>query len=128
MSSHDRKDSEHPDCKKDGPTTPETPAMRQQRKAKESENQDEALQETFPASDPVSPFIPAKVPEAKSPSEVENHRVTHEGRSYDIRDIRRRMDPVLAIGIQHETGNDQDFFEAYLIAHANKYGERFQVS
>ncbi|MDF4003531.1 hypothetical protein P3W33_09030 [Luteibacter sp. PPL552] len=25
--------------------------------------QDEALEETFPASDPVSPFIPAKAPE-----------------------------------------------------------------
>ncbi len=25
-------------------------------------NQDEALEETFPASDPVSPFVPAKAP------------------------------------------------------------------
>ena len=25
-----------------------------------SDNQDEALEETFPASDPVSPFIPAR--------------------------------------------------------------------
>jgi hypothetical protein len=27
------------------------------------ENQDEALEETFPASDPVAPFIPAPCPE-----------------------------------------------------------------
>ncbi|MCW1776765.1 hypothetical protein NB693_20285 [Pantoea ananatis] len=27
-------------------------------------NQDEALEETFPASDPVSPFVPAKAPKA----------------------------------------------------------------
>ena len=32
------------------------------RKAHESDNQDEALEETFPASDPTSPFVPAKIP------------------------------------------------------------------
>lgn len=55
--------------RKDPPATPrkpeaeETPAQRQARKQRESRNQDEALEETFPASDPVSPFIPAKRPE-----------------------------------------------------------------
>lgn len=46
------------------PHTParETPAGKRERKAKESENLDAALEETFPASDPVSPFIPAKPP------------------------------------------------------------------
>jgi len=39
---------------------PEHPARRAQRKQKESANLDQALKETFPASDPVSPFIPAK--------------------------------------------------------------------
>jgi len=38
----------------------ETPQQRQDRKDRESSNQDEALEETFPASDPVSPFVPAK--------------------------------------------------------------------
>lgn len=33
------------------------------RKQHESEDLDEALEETFPASDPVSPFIPAKSPD-----------------------------------------------------------------
>jgi len=42
---------------------PETGTQRQQRKAHESANQDEALEETFPASDPVSPFVPAKAPD-----------------------------------------------------------------
>ena len=37
----------------------ETPEQRALRKQHESENQDEALEETFPASDPVSPFVPA---------------------------------------------------------------------
>lgn len=41
---------------------PETPEHRQNRKQHESDNQDEALDETFPASDPASPFIPAKTP------------------------------------------------------------------
>ena len=41
----------------------ETEAQRRERKRHESENHDEALQETFPASDPVSPFVPAKAPD-----------------------------------------------------------------
>ena len=60
MTSQDRKDINCPD---DGPRAAESEGERRQRKAKESENQDEALEETFPASDPVSPFIPAKPPE-----------------------------------------------------------------
>lgn len=42
--------------------SPEPDNEREQRKQHESQNQDEALEETFPASDPVSPFIPAKAP------------------------------------------------------------------
>jgi len=61
MTSHDRKDIQHPDCAK--PQRPETENERQGRKAHESELTDEAVEETFPASDPVSPFIPAKTPE-----------------------------------------------------------------
>lgn len=38
----------------------ETRVQREERKSHASDNQDEALDETFPASDPVSPFIPAK--------------------------------------------------------------------
>jgi len=68
MSHHDRKDPEHPDHR-DLPGKPETAKARQQRKDRESRNQDEALEETFPASDPVSPFIPAKMPTSESASE-----------------------------------------------------------
>lgn len=57
--SRDRKDPPAAPCK---PAPPETPVQRQARKRRESRNQDEALEETFPASDPVSPFIPAKRP------------------------------------------------------------------
>jgi hypothetical protein len=60
MSSKDRKDVPHPHDHQ--PAQVETPAEREARKKKESENHEEALEETFPASDPVSPFIPAKPP------------------------------------------------------------------
>jgi hypothetical protein len=54
---HDRKDLPPP-CESPAAAR-ETPAERAQRKQHESDNQDEALEETFPASDPVSPFVPA---------------------------------------------------------------------
>lgn len=56
----DRKDPPAPDENLD---CDESPVKRRERKEHESENQDQALKETFPASDPVSPFIPAKAPE-----------------------------------------------------------------
>lgn len=58
MAKHDRKDPDHPS---DRPAQEkESQAERNRRKHAESENQDHSLEETFPASDPVSPFIPAK--------------------------------------------------------------------
>jgi hypothetical protein len=60
MADDDSKDTRRPSHKK---PRRESPAERQQRKRHESDNQDEALEETFPASDPVSPFVPAKPPE-----------------------------------------------------------------
>ncbi|GHH60293.1 MULTISPECIES: hypothetical protein [Gammaproteobacteria] len=57
--SRDRKDPpERP-----GAGSREDPEQRARRKQHESENQDEALEETFPASDPTSPFVPAKAPD-----------------------------------------------------------------
>lgn len=121
MSSHDRKDIPHP-VGHDAPAEAEAVQAREQRKARENHNQDEALEETFPASDPVSPFIPAKMPE----SGEERHNVTFEGESYDLDELRDRMDVDLVAGIG-PTENDQEFFDAYLLAHASKYGERFEV-
>ena len=60
MAGQDRKDPPidgNKGC--DAPAAPPTPAQ----KAHENELQDEALEETFPASDPVSPFIPARCPD-----------------------------------------------------------------
>jgi len=64
MSTRDRKDLPLPDT---GPCAPETEEQRARRKQHESDNQDEALEETFPASDPVSPFVPAKPPDCLAP-------------------------------------------------------------
>lgn len=55
-SNRDRKDP--PDA--DTPSQQESAEQRAHRKRKESANMDQALEETFPASDPVSPFVPAK--------------------------------------------------------------------
>jgi hypothetical protein len=52
-------------------TREETPAQQQHRKARAERNHEEALEETFPASDPISPFVPAKPPlEEPSPDGV----------------------------------------------------------
>jgi hypothetical protein len=61
---HDRKDLPPP--LESTPAQPESPAERARRKLHESDNVDEALEETFPASDPVSPFVPA-VPRGSEP-------------------------------------------------------------
>jgi len=54
----------HADRKEPGskPHPAESDAQRRRRKSHESDNLDEAVNETFPASDPVSPFVPAKPP------------------------------------------------------------------
>jgi hypothetical protein len=57
MTAGDRKDLSHP---AEAQNPPETSEEREQRKARESSNLDQSLEETFPSSDPVSPFIPAK--------------------------------------------------------------------
>lgn len=53
----DAKDPPPADC---GRPRLETPPMRRERKQHADENLEEALVETFPASDPISPFVPAK--------------------------------------------------------------------
>ena len=59
MATRDRKDPPEPGCN----PVEETELQRKVRKQHESRNQDQALEETFPASDPVSPFVPAKLPD-----------------------------------------------------------------
>lgn len=61
--SQDRKDPPFDPKGKPATSKPEDAREREKRKQHESENQDQALEETFPASDPVSPFVPAKAPD-----------------------------------------------------------------
>ena len=56
---HDQ-DAKDPPLPGSGTLIPENPLMRARRKLHADDNLDEALDETFPASDPVSPFVPAK--------------------------------------------------------------------
>jgi hypothetical protein len=67
MANKDRKDLPHPD--QHGAPPSESEHDRIKRKEKESAALDEALTETFPTSDPVSPFVPAV---ASEPAENEN--------------------------------------------------------
>lgn len=62
MSGSDRKDSFRPADQKKDSTKVESAEERAVRKRKESDNLDESLDETFPGSDPVSPFVPAPIP------------------------------------------------------------------
>jgi hypothetical protein len=62
------------------PPAKETPEQKHRRKRKESENLDDALEETFPASDPVSPFIPAKPPSAHAGDDAERNASAHGAR------------------------------------------------
>ncbi len=60
-SSHGYRDRKDP-TGAPAPGRRENEDQRRERKEHASDNQDEALEETFPASDPTSPFVPAKVP------------------------------------------------------------------
>jgi len=62
MSPRDRKDSAHPRDDAAG-TGVETAAEKARRKRHESDNLDEALEESSDCSDPISPFVPAKAPD-----------------------------------------------------------------
>jgi hypothetical protein len=45
---------------RDGHGRPADSPQERKQRGHTSENLDEALEETFPASDPISPFVPAK--------------------------------------------------------------------
>lgn len=60
----DQKDLPHPDteAQRPDPVSPLQATLHNRR------NHDEALQETFPASDPISPFVAAPTPEEQDKS------------------------------------------------------------
>jgi hypothetical protein len=133
MSASDRKDISHPGNLP--PSAAETAEQRKQRKHRESSNQDEALEETFPASDPVSPFIPARAPEPDRSTQPNRDatagerrmgKIIYDDKDYELESLRERMDKDL-VGKIDSSFSDQEFFDTYLTAHNEKYGERFVV-
>lgn len=57
------REAQHPNSPAGGDANPGNQNEKKPGKAHLDENQDEALEETFPASDPTSPFVPAKRPD-----------------------------------------------------------------
>ena len=53
-------------------------------------------------------------------------KIVYDGKHYELEPLRERMDQDL-VGDIDESYNDQQFFDSYLIAHNDKYGERFKV-
>jgi len=64
---------------------------------------------------------------AQLPTESDMSTVTYDDQTFDIDEVRDRMDPDLIAQIEGTVDTDQDFFESYLIAHNEKYGKRFTV-
>ncbi len=63
MTQRDRKDLPHPDDEAPSEVSKESPSETRRRKQHESDNLDQALEETSDCSDPISPFVPAKAPD-----------------------------------------------------------------
>jgi hypothetical protein len=55
-------------------------------------------------------------------------KISYDGQSFDMEELRRGMDHDLVADLDAESPTDQDFFDSYLIAHEKKHGERFSVS
>lgn len=55
-------------------------------------------------------------------------KITYDGQSFDMEELRRGMDKDVVAELDAESSTDQDFFDSYLIAHEKKHGERFSVS
>lgn len=53
-------------------------------------------------------------------------KINYDGKDYEFESLRERMDEDLA-GKLGRSLSEQDFFDSYLIAHDEKYGERFVV-
>ena len=54
--------------------------------------------------------------------------ITHNGRQIDVDAARNLMDDELCEQIHGTVETEQEFFDAYLAAHAEKFGEEFVVA
>lgn len=55
-------------------------------------------------------------------------KIVYEDQEFDMAALRQQMDRDLADRIEGTVETDQEFFDTYLIAHQERYGERFTVS
>lgn len=54
-------------------------------------------------------------------------KIVYDGTHYELESLRERMDDDLIADIDGSF-SDQEFFDSYLLAHNEKYGERFSVT
>ncbi|MEP6899526.1 MAG: hypothetical protein ABI870_13440 [Rhodanobacter sp.] len=54
-------------------------------------------------------------------------KIAYDDQTFDFETVRERMDTDLSKELQGSYDTDQDFFDAYVIAHTQKYGQRFVV-
>ncbi len=54
-------------------------------------------------------------------------KVTYNDQSFDMEELRARMDKDIVSELELDSDADQDFFDSYLIAHEKKHGKRFTV-
>ena len=55
-------------------------------------------------------------------------KITYKGREYDFGAARNLMDDELCENIHGAVDTDQEFFDAYVLAHAEKFGEEFIIN
>lgn len=55
-------------------------------------------------------------------------KITYNGNTYDVRAARLLMDDELCEQIHGTVDTEQEFFDAYVKAHAEKYGEEFAIN
>lgn len=54
--------------------------------------------------------------------------ITHNGKEFDAAAARNLMDDEIAEQIHGTVETEQEFFAAYIKAHAEKYGEEFTIN
>lgn len=54
-------------------------------------------------------------------------KVTYNDQSFDMEELRAKMDKDILAELEVDSEVDQDFLDSYLIAHEKKHGERFSI-
>jgi hypothetical protein len=54
--------------------------------------------------------------------------IRYDDQTFNLDTVKDQMDEALYGELRDNYESDQDFFDAYVVAHTEKYGERFVVS